>query len=292
MLALDRLLRTEGGRLRIGWRLLLFFVVAAAVWVLVASLRPADLLVTSTGLLVGSLVAGALLLRMDGRRPGALGFYLRPEAAVESLAGLVLGIAVGAAVVAAMAVVGAVRWAPEEGDAASWLAGGAGALLWLALPAAAEEALLRGYPLQSLAEAYGPWTALIATSVLFGVLHFLNPGIGPLGAANIALAGLLLGVVYLRTRSLWWASGAHVGWNWALGWLADVPVSGLELMDAPLYEGQPRGPAWLGGGAFGPEGSVVATVVVAAAAALCWRTPRLRPSRAALEARPLALARG
>jgi len=49
-------------------------------------------------------------------------------------------------------------------------------------------------------------------------------------------------------------------------------VSGLEIVDAPLLEPRTAGPAWLSGGAFGPEGSVLATVAVLAAAAWIWRT--------------------
>ena len=171
----------------------------------------------------------------------------------------------------------------------AWLAGGGQALLLLAVPAAAEEALLRGYPLQALAEAWGPGWALAVTSGVFGVIHLGNPEVTPLGTLNVALAGLFLGVVYLRTTSLWWATGVHLGWNWAHGYLADVPVSGLDLWDAPFYEGLARGPVWLGGGDFGPEGSVVATFVVVGATCLCWRAPWLRPSEAAMVARPLAV---
>jgi hypothetical protein len=106
---------------------------------------------------------------------------------------------------------------------------------------------------------------------------------------NIAAAGLLLGAVYLRTGSLWWTTGVHLGWNWGHGYLADVPVSGLELMDAPFYDGVVQGPNWLGGGGFGPEGSVLATVVVLAAASACWWGPWLRPGEVALSTSPLAV---
>ena len=102
------------------------------------------------------------------------------------------------------------------------------------------------------------------------------------------MGGAFLGVVYLKTLSLWWATGAHLGWNWTHGYLADVPVSGLELIDAPLYEGVVSGPLWLGGGAFGPEGSLLATAVLFVATLLCWRARSLRPGEAVLAARPLA----
>jgi membrane protease YdiL (CAAX protease family) len=241
-------------------------------------------------MLLAGLLAGVAVLALDGRGPGALGFHLAPVAGRELAAGFGVGTVVGLAVVAGMLALGGVRFTGQEGSLLGWLSGGLGALAFLALPAAAEEAVLRGYPLQALAEAWGPAWALGITSIAFGGLHLANPEVTALALANVSAAGLLLGVVYLKTASLWWATGAHLGWNWAHGWVADVPVSGLELMDAPFYEGVPSGPAWLGGGGFGPEGSAVATVVVLVASALLWRSDLLRPSDAARRAEPLVLA--
>ncbi len=287
---LDRLLRSAEGRLRLGWRLGLWMALMIAVAALTSVLLPGGVLTGSLALLVGSVVAGVLVLALDGRSPAALGFHLSRDAVAESARGLALGTLVALAVVALIAAAGGLRWAAEEGTAAGWLLGGGGALLFLALPAAAEEALLRGYPLQALAEAWGPLWALVLTAVVFGALHRANPGVTAVGTLNVVAAGLFLGVVYLRTSSLWWASGAHLGWNWAHGYLADVPVSGLELLDAPFYEGVAQGPAWLGGGSFGPEGSLLATVVVLAATMLCWRVRWLTPCPTVRAARPLALA--
>jgi hypothetical protein len=97
-----------------------------------------------------------------------------------------------------------------------------------------------------------------------------------------------LGVIQLRTGSLWWATGAHLGWNWGSAYVADLPVSGLELFDAPYYEARVAGPDWLGGGAFGPEGSVLATAVLGGATWWCWRTRRLKTGETVRAARPLA----
>ena len=279
-----------GGRFRLGWRLLFFVVTATLVGLIVGMLLPAGTQPGSVALLSGALVGGWATLALDGRAPGALGFYLSPVAGREAAVGLGLGVVVAMVVVLAMAALGGLRWSAQPGTAGAWLVGGASSLLFLALPAAAEEALLRGYPFQALAEAWGPSTALLVTSIAFGALHFGNPEVTWLGLANIAAAGLLLGAVYLRTGSLWWATGVHLGWNWGHGYLADVPVSGLELLDAPFYDGVAQGPNWLGGGGFGPEGSVLATVVVLAAAAACWWGPWLRPGEAALRTSPLAVA--
>lgn len=280
-------LTTAEGRARLGWRLLAFLVLTALVAVVFASFTPGGLVAGAAALLVASTVAGWCMLALDGRPPSALGFHLSRQAPGEMAKGLALGAAVGLVVVGLMAAFGGVRWSEEPGSVAGWLSGSLGALAFLALPAAAEEALLRGYPLQAIGEAWGAWTAVVLTSVVFGLLHLGNPGVGPLSTANVAAAGLLLGVVYVRTLSLWWATGAHLGWNWSHGYVADVPVSGLEVIDAPLYDGVTTGPTWLGGGSFGPEGSVVTTVVVLGATAACWWGPWLKPSEGAERAEPL-----
>ena len=282
-------LTEPGGRLRLIWRLVFFLFTATLVWLIVGMLLPTGLQFASVALLSGGLVGGWATLALDGRGPGALGFYTNPAAAREAALGIALGVVVAMAVVAAIVVFGGLSWSAQAGTAGAWLVGSASSMLFLVLPAAAEEALLRGYPLQALAEAWGPAAALLVMSITFGAVHFGNPEATGLGLANIAAAGLLLGAVYLRTGSLWWATGVHLGWNWGLGYLADLPVSGLELLDAPFYDGVAEGPQWLSGGGFGPEGSVLATVVVLAAAAACWWGPWLRPGKAALVASPLAV---
>jgi membrane protease YdiL (CAAX protease family) len=285
-------LRSPDGRVRLGWRLSLFIVLAAFLAIATAVVLPPGDLTGSFAIFLGAAVSGAVVLTLDGRSPVALGFHLGRSALPEAALGLLLGSAVAVVVLGLMVVAGVLEWEAQEGGAAAWLAGGASALLFLALPAAAEETLLRGYPIQAIAEARGPLAALTVTSALFGALHVTNPNVTTIGALNVTVAGAFLGVVYLKTLSLWWATGAHLGWNWTHGYLADVPVSGMELMDAPLYEGVVSGPDWLGGGSFGPEGSLVATVVVLAATVACWKASWLRPSGAALRARPLAAPTG
>lgn len=278
-------LRTDDGRLRLAWRLVAFLTITILCGLVVLAVSPRGTGSGSVALLMGALAAGWLMLASEGRAPGALGFHLSRESFSESLRGLVLGVSIGAVVVLLLAGFGGVRWTPDEGDVVAWMTGSVGAFVFLAIPAAAEEAFLRGYPLQALAEVWGKGGAIVATSIVFGLLHLGNPGSSILSTVNVAMAGVLLGVVYVKTMSLWWATGAHIGWNWALGFLADVPVSGLEMLDAPLYDGVMAGPAWLGGGAFGPEGSVLATLVMIASSLALWRGPWLRPG-VTMSARP------
>jgi hypothetical protein len=146
---------------------------------------------------------------------------------------------------------------------------------------------VRGYPLQALSEAWGAGPALAVTSVFFGLMHAGNPDVGPVGVLDTGLAGVFIGALYLRTGSLWWASGAHMAWNWTHGFLADMQVSGLEIADAPGVVAHVRGPVMVSGGSFGPEGSLLTAAVLVVAAVWAWRTPRLHPTAAAREVPPL-----
>ncbi|MBA2341703.1 MAG: CPBP family intramembrane metalloprotease, partial [Pyrinomonadaceae bacterium] len=82
--------------------------------------------------------------------------------------------------------------------------------LIFALAAAAEEALFRGYPLQTMLRSLPAWVALIPSSILFAVVHLDNPNVARgFTFLNTMLAGLWLAVGFLRTRSLWFPLGLH-----------------------------------------------------------------------------------
>lgn len=228
--------------------------------------------------LVAAVVASAVVLWMDGKRAlPAIGLP-RHGAFRGLLRGTLLGIAFVLPALAIAVGPGGLRYGPEGGTIIEYAATG----LWtglILLPAAAgEEIAVRGYPLRVLVERWGPWPALAVTSVAFSLLHGANPDVGLLAFLNIALAGILLGVVCLKTGDLWWATGVHTGWNLATGFVADLPVSGLELVDAPLVEVSRPGAALVTGGDFGLEGGLAATVALALGILIVART-RIVPSR-------------
>jgi membrane protease YdiL (CAAX protease family) len=185
-------------------------------------------------------------------------------------AGLPLGFAAGAIFLAltclAITLGGGAnfRWAPASPGP---LLGLAAPLAFFAVFAAAEELLLRGYPIKVLDESWNRPAAVIVTAATFGLLHLLNPASGLLPAVNVTLAGVILGLLYLQSGSLWLAIGFHWGWNFAEGGLFGFPVSGLHFPGG-FAEASARGPAWLSGAQFGPEGSVVLTVACAILIAL------------------------
>ena len=140
--------------------------------------------------------------------------------------------------------------------------------------AAAEEIVFRGYPLQTMTRAHLAWVGLILTSILFAWVHLSNPNVVPgFTLVNTTLAGIWLGVAYLRTRSLWFPLGIHWSWNWMMGAVLGLPVSGIEkLTPEPLLRATDAGPAWLTGGTYGIEGGAACTIALVLSTIFIWRT--------------------
>ena len=146
---------------------------------------------------------------------------------------------------------------------------------WVAfflLAAFFEELSFRGYALVRAADSLGPVAACLASSILFGLAHSANPQATLLSTFNTILAGVLLAVARLRSRALWMPVGLHFAWNFLLGPVFSFPVSGL-IFNAAHISRSIAGPAWFSGGAYGPEGSVFLSGVVALATLLLLRSP-------------------
>ncbi|HET6845481.1 MAG TPA: CPBP family intramembrane glutamic endopeptidase [Anaerolineales bacterium] len=124
-----------------------------------------------------------------------------------------------------------------------------------------EEILFRGVLYRILEEGLGSWLALLLSGVVFGGLHLLNPNSTLMGAAAVFLtAGILLGACFALTRRLWLPMGLHFAWNLAQSGIFGLAVSG-NAARAGLLESSLSGPAWLTGGEFGPEASMVTVVL-------------------------------
>jgi uncharacterized protein len=180
---------------------------------------------------------------------------------------------------AAIVVTAAVLWAArqlrfETVDALAFVGESwSGTALRLAVvlaPAALwEELAFRGYlygvAVEATPDGQGPWLARAASSVAFGLVHLTNPGAGVRTTLIVMLAGWCLCLVRERV-GLPGAFTAHFAWNWVMAAVLHVPVSGLPFA-TPGYKAVVTGPAWLTGGSWGPEGGLVAALVLAGAAA-------------------------
>lgn len=285
------------GRLRAGWRILAYFVLFLVLGIagqLAVSVLPRDPLgwVSWIATAASALVAGGIALsHLDGRPLGALGFPLSRTAAAEVGYGLLVGgVLIGVAALLVF-VTGGARVAADAGGAGEWVTELAVTFAFFAIAAAAEELIFRGYAFQALVEGLGVWPAVLISSALFSWLHGQNPNITAIAFGNIFLAGVLLALAYLRTRSLWFATAVHLGWNWVMASVLDFPVSGIEEFDTPLYDAMETGADWWTGGAFGPEAGVAGTLVLLAGIAWLLRTRRLRESDEMRSLRPLVDAR-
>jgi membrane protease YdiL (CAAX protease family) len=239
---------------------------------------------------VAALLAGSALIRaFDGRSPAALGIGVSSRTAGLSASGLAIGV-VGLAVAAApLLATGLLTYRPQAGTTGEWVATLAQDGAVFAVAALSEEAVFRGYPFQVLVRSAGAPVAVVVTSFGFAVVHSNNPDVGVLALVNIFLAGIVFALAFLRTLSLWFVTMLHLGWNWAMATLFDLPVSGFQQFDTPLYEPAVTGPAWFTGGEFGPEGGVIGTLgfAVTLVATLRWRV--VQPDPGVRAAGPLVL---
>lgn len=189
---------------------------------------------------------------------------LRWQVIQPRVAGVAVGLVVGA-VAAGLTLVlafgfGGARLTPDSGTFADYLRQVFLTVVVLAPAALSEEVVFRGVPLVLLARPLGRRNAVLLTSVLFAMAHLLNPGVQPLALVNIGLAGLFLGAAFYLPGGIWTAFGLHLAWNATLA-STDAPVSGLPFT-IPWINYSPGGPDWLTGAGFGPEGGVVATIVL------------------------------
>ena len=187
--------------------------------------------------------------------------------------GLGLGAGLAALVMLIAVPLGHADWRGDGGTLPQWLATVLVTALVMLPAALAEELAFRGVPLVALANAFGRIPAVVMLGMLFSYAHAGNPGVSRLALLNIALAGIFLAFAFFTPGRLWTSTGAHLGWNLAIAALA-APVSGIPL-PMPWLDYAPGSPSWLTGGGFGPEGGILATLGIAAGAALAAR--RIRP---------------
>ena len=195
---------------------------------------------------------------------------------------LILGAAIGAATVSIAAsivvVAGGVTFQLNSATSSEIASTLLRALVIFTIAGAFEEALFRGYILQTFARAGLAWFAIALTSLFFAVVHLGNPNANWISSINTGLAGVWFGIAYLKTRDLWFVTGLHVLWNWVQGAIFGIEVSGLtDLIAAPLMKEVDLGPTWLTGGSYGLEGGIVTTIAIVISIAAIQLLPIFRP---------------
>jgi len=286
----------EYGRLRSGWRFTIFFLalflllgvlgaaVGAILYVLPINFSEKSLL----GFIVPQFVlaAAAILLGwlcgkyLEALPFRALGAWFTKNWLKDALLGLLWGAASIGLAALTLALLGATTFDFNQSAGSAAI----GSTLWVsfgvfAFGAAAEEAFFRGYIFQTFTRARLVLFAVALTSVLFAYTHTNNPSANYLSSVNTLLAGVWFGAAYLKTRTLWFAFGLHLAWNWVQGAILGISVSGInEITVAPLFRATNIGSTLLTGGDYGIEGGIVCTITIITSTLLIWFLPVLKPT--------------
>ena len=223
---------------------------------------------------IGVLWLGFCRAKLDKRSFISLG--LRRSRAGSNLGrGLVAGFL-------SIAVIWAILWVTGAIAVNGWSAAArgpnvvlaiAGWLLAFAAVGFFEEFLFRGYTLHNLTNWLGWRAAVIIQATIFALVHLGNvvtasneARVAALGAMpSIFLIGVFFAISYRKTGSLWFPIGFHAAWNFSLGCLFSLPVSGIKTFQ--LLDVQTQTQSWLSGGSFGAEGSFFLLPVLVA---LIW----------------------
>lgn len=227
---------------------------------------------------VAAVIGYALVLRLERRHP----VELTRAPVGHLLRGLLLGAALMVLVVVVLLLLDGLMI--YDGYRGAMFAGehGGSAWLWVALavgvsPAVVHELLLRGVVLRFVEQGLGTWAGLLVSAAASGAMVLpLMPGWmvlplvpqwtglvsqarGPILSA--AVVGLMLGALYVLTRSLWLVVGVHSAWNLVQGLVVGSRVGDGSEWGGLWGSSPTSGPALLTGGYFGVEASIVAALV-------------------------------
>jgi membrane protease YdiL (CAAX protease family) len=206
---------------------------------------------------VAVLLAYWLYVRLLERRPAA---ELAPRRAVpELLAGLLSGAALVTVVVGLLMAARGYHILGSNGLSAAVIT----PLGLMTFVGVLEEVLTRGIIFRIIEQWLGSWMALAISSLLFGLAHLPGEGAGLLVIFIALIAGVVFAATFMLTRRLWLGIGMHVAWNYTLGSIYSIAVSGREAEG--LLKATVSGPDWLTGGQYGLEASVFTLVVLTAA---------------------------
>jgi membrane protease YdiL (CAAX protease family) len=129
-----------------------------------------------------------------------------------------------------------------------------------------EETMLRGYSMTALKTTRNKYVIVLTSAAIFAAMHALNPGFTFLPFFNLFISGVTIALLFLKSGSLWVPIGFHITWNMFMGVVYGMPVSGVTEMPS-IIKTELSGSSIITGGAFGPESSVLVSVIMILCAA-------------------------
>ena len=201
--------------------------------------------------------------RIEKRQPTELA---TPGMARELGTGLLLGAGLVALTFAVLAALGVYRFGGVNALSIMMLV----PLAEMVMVSMAEETAFRGVIFGVTERSLGSTPAIVISALVFSLGHLGNEGISVLAIASGVAFGVLQAALYMKTRRLWACIGTHIAWNFCVSQVFSSTVSGHAATNG-LLRGELVGDAMLTGGAFGVEGSLIALLLIAGAAAFWLR---------------------
>ncbi|MBR6071016.1 MAG: CPBP family intramembrane metalloprotease [Ruminococcus sp.] len=143
-------------------------------------------------------------------------------------------------------------------------------LLGFLVQGMSEEFIFRGFFMNTLGGRHHPFVAIGVSAVAFSLAHVLNPGYGVLVFINLTMFGVFAGLYMIAFDDIWGACAIHSVWNFLQGSFYGISVSGSGMNESVFRTTARSSSKLLTGGAFGIEGSIFTTVVLAAGIAAVW----------------------
>ncbi len=130
----------------------------------------------------------------------------------------------------------------------------------------AQELLFSLVLFRLLEDWLGSWRALLVSALVFAAAHAFNPGTSALSILDLFVGGASYLAAFIYSRRMWLVWGLHFSWNFFQAGVFGMPNSGIAFKG--LVKPAISGPAWLTGGAFGIEASVLTLTFSVCLAAL------------------------
>jgi len=136
--------------------------------------------------------------------------------------------------------------------------------LKMLLVAILEETFFRGYLFttiydglksSSMTKRHALITALVLSSVIFGVAHFSNNNASIMSIIFLSINGMVWCIPFVVTRNLGFSIGLHASWNFTQT-LIGFSMSGNEALNS-FYIIQTNDGSIFSGGAYGPEAGLL-----------------------------------
>ncbi|QGM80342.1 CPBP family intramembrane glutamic endopeptidase [Otariodibacter oris] len=134
-------------------------------------------------------------------------------------------------------------------------------VIFFAFQGTFEELIYRGYLMPYFSKAMKQFWAIIITSILFMLMHGLNPNMTALPVINLMLASVVFSLIYVLSGNLLLVGFAHGTWNYLQGFFYGSEVSGNHIQESVFTAIAQPNKDLISGGGFGFEGGIITSLL-------------------------------